>query len=380
MRFDAEAFLNVNLQERRFRDFHVVESQNWLMVEASRAIGRGRFSAHAMFSAEEWTTRRYGSPQVFQTGETFGGAALVDYQHPHDLVMAANVRWQAPAGAGSWFVDAGPVAAPALGPVAFMHRASSGANPTAPLSHHNIDAVHISHTVVTIGATRGAMTIEASGFHGREPDEDRVAVEAGPIDSYSARFSWRGGGWSGQVSAGRLKFPDLTEFTDHDLLTASVTRGGTLRGRPIDWTVAFGLNREAALGVTTPALLAEAAWQVRPRDQWYARAELMRKDILTPGGYDPPGFRHPHILSRVGALTVGFEREVARTAAGRFGLGADATVYSRDANLADNYGRPFSAHVFLRYSPVHSGGLKPDPPSARRQTGWTASPAESLIR
>jgi glycerol kinase len=27
---------------------------------------------------------------VFQTGETFGGAALVDYQHPHDVVMAAS--------------------------------------------------------------------------------------------------------------------------------------------------------------------------------------------------------------------------------------------------------------------------------------------------
>lgn len=28
-----------------------------------------------------------GSPQVFQTGETFNDAPLIDYRHPHDLIM-----------------------------------------------------------------------------------------------------------------------------------------------------------------------------------------------------------------------------------------------------------------------------------------------------
>ena len=40
-----------------------------------------------MFSLEPFTLRDIGSPQVFQTGETFNGAPLIDYQHPHDLIM-----------------------------------------------------------------------------------------------------------------------------------------------------------------------------------------------------------------------------------------------------------------------------------------------------
>jgi hypothetical protein len=286
---------------------------------------------------------------VFQTGETFGGAALVDYQHPHDVVMAASARWQRPVWRSTLFVEGGPVAAPALGPPAFMHRASAGPNPTAPLGHHNLDSTHISHSVITIGARYRGLTLEASGFHGREPDEDRVAVEFGTIDSYATRLSWRAGAWSGQVSAGHLKFPDPTEFTDHDLVTASVAWSGRWHGGPLDWTAAFGLGREDALGVTTPVLLAEATWKLRPKDQLYARGEWMRKDLLTLGGYDPPGFEHPHVLSQVAAMTLGYEREVVRTAAGRFGLGADATVHARDVNLVDSHGRPFSVHLFLRY-------------------------------
>jgi hypothetical protein len=354
---DAQVFFTLNLQERRFRDFHGVESQNWLMAHATRAIGRARFTAHGMFSGEDYTMRRYGSPQVFQTGETYGGAALIDYQHPHDVVMAAGARLEWPVGPALLFVEGGPVASPALGPPAFMHRASAGPNPTAPLAHHHLDSTHVSHTVLTAGFTRGGVTVEASGFHGREPDEDRLRVEQGSIDSYAMRVSWRRGGWSGQVSAGHLKVPNPTEFTDHDLFTASVSHEGSWRGRPVVWTAAMGVIRESGLDVTLPAVLAEGRWGWRPRDTWYARVEWMLKDILTPGGYDPPGFDHPHVLSRVGAVTVGYERELASGRAGRLGLGADATLYDRDANLADNYGRPASAHVFLRWRGRSPDGL-----------------------
>jgi hypothetical protein len=230
-----------------------------------------------------------------------------------------------------------------------MHRASSGPNPTAPLGHHQLDSTHVSHGVLTAAVSNAAVTVEASAFHGREPDEDRVAVEFGPLDSYAARLGWRRRGWHAQVSAARIKFPDPTEFTDHVLMTASAGRAATMFGRPLEWLVAVGVTRELALALTMPAWLAEATWQVSPRDVWYGRAEWLVKDILTPGGYDPPGFDHPHELSRIGALTVGYERRVAESRAGSSGVGADATVFARDANLAPNYGRPFAAHFFVRY-------------------------------
>jgi hypothetical protein len=44
---------------------------------------------------------------------------------------------------------------PALGPVAFMHRPSAMDNPDAPISHHWIDATHITFGVATLGGRFG---------------------------------------------------------------------------------------------------------------------------------------------------------------------------------------------------------------------------------
>lgn len=348
--FDAQAFLNANLQERKFTDFHQVESQNWLMLGGARAAGRGLLHLHGMFSFEPFTLRKLGSAEVFQTGETYHGAFLKDYQHPHNLVMGADAWFEWPAsGETRVNVDAALVGAPALGPVPYMHRPSGDANPTAPLAHHHLDSTHITNGVITAGITHGVFTAEASGFHGREPDEHRLKVELGAIDSYSARVSWHRGSWQTQVSGGHLKFPDPTEFTDIDRFTASVGYDGALEGRPLACLLAWGLNREPGVRVTSPAWLTECTSRAARRSLVYWRAELVDQDILTSGGYDPPGFHRPHVLSWVGALTVGYEWEIAKTPAGHFGLGADATVYRTPPNLLDNYGHPFSAHIYLRY-------------------------------
>lgn len=349
-KLETQAFLNANIQQRRFRDFRVVESQNWLMLAGSRKVGRGRLDLNAMLSFEPWTVRKLGSPQVFQTGETYQGSALVDYQHPHDFVMEASARFEWPV-SSRWrlHLEGGPVAAPALGPPVFMHRASAALNPTAPLGHHNLDSRHITHGVVTAGVTRGPFTFEASGFYGREPDEDRVAIDFGPIDSYAARIWFRRGRWQAQISGGHLTQPDRTEFADHDLLTASVSFTGELAGRPLVVTGAVGYTSEVGTGRRTPASLLEGVWHATPRNSLYMRGEFLVKDVLTRGSFHPPGFTHPHILSTIGALTVGYERRLATTGAGEFGAGADATVYYRDVNLYDGYGDPLSVHFFLRY-------------------------------
>ena len=347
---DAQAFLNYNIQERRFRDFHVVESQNWFMSSGTRRVGRGRLDLNGMLSFEPWTVRALGSPQVFQTGETYQGAALVDYQHPHDFVMQASARLEWPM-ASRWLfsVEGGPVGSPAIGPTVFMHRASSEINPTAPLSHHNFDSTHVTHGVVTAGVTRGWFTFEASAFHGREPDEDRVAIEFGPIDSYAGRVWFRRGAWEAQVSAAHLTQPDRTELSDHNLFTASVSYTGSLAGRPLAITAAYGFTDEPGTGRQLPAGLIEGIWRPSPRHAIYTRGELLVKDVLTLGSFHPPGFTHPHILSTIGALTVGYERRLVVTRVGQFGIGADITGYYRDVNLFDGYGDPLSAHIFLRY-------------------------------
>ncbi len=57
-----------------------------------------------------------------------------------------------------------------------------------PLSHHRLDATHITASVVTAGLTRGAWSLAASGFHGREPDEHRTDLDFGAIDLWSAKL------------------------------------------------------------------------------------------------------------------------------------------------------------------------------------------------
>jgi hypothetical protein len=346
---DAAGTLNLNIQERKFKDITQVESQNWLMVMGGKKLGKTRLSLHGMFSLEPFTLRDLGSAQVFQTGETFDRRPLIDYQHPHDLFMALSATLTGDAAAKTkWSLTGALVGEPTLGPMAFMHRASSEGNPTAPLSHHTADSTHITHGVVAAGLTRGSVTAEASIFHGREPDENRLDVEMGKLDSFAGRVWFRRGPWAAQVSGGHLEQPDVTEFADLNRYTASVEYGAA--DAALKFTALFGVNHHPKLSgadVREYAWLTDIAWRARPSDVLYLRAELVDKDILEAGGYDPPEFAHAHPLSRVGALTLGYQRRVAQFAHGNLGVGGDATVYRTPPNLRFAYGRPLSVHVFL---------------------------------
>lgn len=346
---DATGTLNLNIQERKFTDITQVESQNWLMVMGGKKLGKTQLSVHGMFSLEPFTLRDLGSAEVFQTGETFERLPLIDYQHPHDLFMSLSATLTGQVGASTmWSLTAAPVGEPTLGPTAFMHRASSEGNPTAPLSHHTVDSTHITHGVVAGGLTRGFFTVEASTFRGREPDENRLDIEMGKLDSFASRIWFRAGAWAAQVSGGHLKQPDVTEASDLNRYTASVEYADG--ERPLKFTAVFGMNHHPNLSgsdVKEFAWLTDVAWRVRPADLVYLRGEIVDKDILEAGGYDPPEFAHSHPLSRVGALTLGYQRRFAEYSHGNIGLGADVTVYRTPANLLTPYGHPVSFHAFL---------------------------------
>jgi hypothetical protein len=74
-----------------------------------------------------------------------------------------------------------------------------------------------------------------------------VAIEFGPIDSYSGRVSWQLRRWQAQFSAGHLKFPDPTEFTDNNRVTGSVSYTGQFKGRPLAWSMMLGVNQEPGI-------------------------------------------------------------------------------------------------------------------------------------
>lgn len=132
-----------------------------------------------------------GYPLLLQTGETANGrTALVDRQHPHDLMMElAGSYAHRLSDNDSVFLYVGYPGEPALGPPAFMHRASGMDIPDAPISHHWLDSTHVTFGVVTAGVVQSDWKLEVSQFTGREPDQFRFDFDPAKFDSTSARLS-----------------------------------------------------------------------------------------------------------------------------------------------------------------------------------------------
>jgi hypothetical protein len=344
------ARLGYNHQGGRSGD-DAFESSNWNMVHLAHDLGRGRLSLMLMNSLEPWTYEKRGSPELFQTGESYRGRPLVDRQHPHDFFMNLSTTYRLPIGTDSaaWFQLA-PVGEPVIGPTAFMHRASSGENPTAPLGHHWQDSTHIAFNVVTAGLGWKTISIEGSVFHGAEPDEKRWDIEGGGIESAAGRVKLRlVNGWSGQVSYAFLKEPEAAvEPGDTRRTTASIQYGAD-GDRPLAATLLWGRNDEAH-GVSDSWLL-EAAWQLTHSDHVYGRAEWVEKDrhfLQFKGAEVTPAIALPRI-ARIGALTLGYLRDFLLARVFRVGAGADLTAYRFPSGLKPVYGdSPISAHVFLR--------------------------------
>src|SRR5258706_13129991 len=222
--FHYNAVVGVNSQGGP-RGVTKFESANWFMPMAYRKLGKGTVQLRGMFSFELFTFPRGGSPLLFQTGETYKGQPLIDRQHPHDLFMELSAQYTLPLGEhGTWFTYFGYPGEPALGPVAFMHRASASDNPAAPLAHHLEDSTHISFGVLTTGFTYRWLKLEGSIFNGREPDENRYNFDAHKWNSRSARLSiMPNTNWTMQVSYGFLRGPEASEpTTDIRRATASV--------------------------------------------------------------------------------------------------------------------------------------------------------------
>src|SRR5688572_11744296 len=194
------------------------------MFSAEKDFGGARLQLRTMMSAEP-AMDASGYPNLFATGETANGEPLVDRQHPHDLFMELAGRVDADIDEGTTaFLYGGFVGEPALGPAAFMHRASARLNPEAPITHHWFDSTHITYGVVTAGVASRIWRIEASAFRGEEPDEDRWDIETPRLDSWSLRATLTPSpNWAAQVSYGRLEQPEaLHPGEDEGRTTASV--------------------------------------------------------------------------------------------------------------------------------------------------------------
>jgi hypothetical protein len=309
-------------------------STNWAMGSAQRAAGGGQLLFRTMLSLEPLTVgKKY--PELFQTGETINGAPIVDAQHPHDFFMELAAEYAHPLTANTiGYIYAAPHGDPALGPVAYPHRASAAELPQATLSHHTQDSTHIAGSVLTLGAQTGRLGYAFSGFHGREPDEQRWDLDTGRIDSWSARVTFDpSAAWTMQLSTGHLRHPEAAEPGNVQRTTASISNSGTISLGRIDTSLIFGRN-DRTHGASTNSWLVESVLQFGRVNYVTARAELVDKDELVADR-----------VFRVGALTLGYTRDLIPN----LGVGANVTLYSTPEELRASYGRsPHSVYVFAR--------------------------------
>ena len=334
------------------------ESANWFMPSALRRVGPGTLELRGMVSAEPFTFPPGGSPLLFQTGETYKGEPLIDRQHPHDLFMELSATYTVPVGErASWFAYLGYPGEPALGPNAFMHRASASENTSAPLSHHLQDSSHISFGVFTTGFAYRWFKLEASVFNGREPDENRYNFEAHPWNSRSMRLWFApNSNWSMQVSHGLLKNPEAAEPGDVRRTTASISYNKPFERGNWASSLIWGRNHESHGGeiFNLNGYVAESTVKFVDRNYVYTRLELADKNsILRDTDRISLGISDEHPSFRIGAYTFGGARDIWHTEKTSVALGSDLTFYSKPSILDPIYGsNPVSWKAFLRIRPA----------------------------
>jgi hypothetical protein len=347
---DGVLFLNVNHQGGPRGGTELV-APNWWMGMAGRAVGRGRLTLTGMLSLEPVTVGKDGYREFFQAGEALDGRPLIDRQHPHDFFMQLAAVWRVPLSASTGFTIAGgPVGEPALGPVAFMHRASAIDNPTAPLGHHTFDSTHIAFGVVTAAVDRGPFVLEGSLFNGREPDDQRWNFDFGRLDSFSGRLWYRPHAeWELQLSSGRLASPEQLEPGNIVRTTASVSWTRAKNGRMSSVTQGFGRN-DTDHGARN-AFFVEGARHAGA-NTFYSRFEAVQVETaLLQTGLVVEGHA-AEANDTVVAFTAGGVRDVGRWRGFEGGFGADVTFYRVPDSLQPQYSsHPVSFHVFFRLRP-----------------------------
>jgi hypothetical protein len=356
--FHANVFA-IDQQQSSLRGGDKFFSTNWLMPMAQRELGYGIFTVRAMLSLEPATItdRRY--PLLFQQGETAYGVPIADGQHPHNFFMELAALYDLKLGEHTLlsFYFA-PVGDPAIGPTAFPHRASAFEDPVATLGHHQEDSTHIADDVVTLGLAYRIVRIEGSGFHGREPGEDRWSIDQGAIDSWSARLTIQPGkNWSGQYSYARITSPEALFPTENqERMTASVMYNRPFQNGNWASTLLWGRTRSLKDDAIFNSYLLESTVRFHTRNYAWTRIENVERsnELILGENPLPPGFIEEPI-GHVQAYTVGYDHDFDLIPHLASAIGGQFTTYGVPDILKPIYGsHPVGVAIFIRLRPISS--------------------------
>ncbi len=329
---------------------------NWWMGMLSRKLKSSQLTFNTMFSLDPATVGEQGYREIFQVGESLDGRPLIDRQHPHDLFMQLAGIWRiAVTDKTGVTIAGGPSGEPAIGPVAFMHRASSAENPFAPLSHHTFDSTHIAFGVVTAAVDHGPWTVEGSIFNGREPDQHRWDFDFGALDSFSGRIWFKPTAeWEFQISSAHLKHPEELEPGD---ITRTTGSAGWFKKDGDNFTaVTVGIGVNSTDDVSRHAFFGEAT-RHSGLNSIFGRLELVDVETGVLLNDEIPTGALAAVKNTVAAFTVGGVRDVFRSRGFEGGIGGAMTFYAVPDPLKATHGQhPLSFQIFFRLRPPASMG------------------------
>ena len=351
----GSVFLRYNNQDfsnKGSRGASKFDAPTWFMLMGQRKVGnRGLFHFSSMLSLDPVIEGGKGYPLLFQTGESYNGKPLIDRQHPHDLFSELAVSYtHAFSNQVDGFLYLGYPGEPALGPVTFMHRPSALDNPNSPISHHWVDATHITFGVATLGLRVGKVKLEGSSFTGREPNEERYGFDKPRFDSWSGRISYNPtSNWALQASHGYVKSPEELHPSENIYkTTASVVYSINANGnRMLNVTALWGMNKQKD-HTGENALMLEAAYR-KSKGVVYTRYEFTEKsaeELVLENGFDE------HDVFGIHALTVGFNYDLLEVKNTRLAAGLQWSLNSSPEALNALYGKnPMGIQLYLRLYP-----------------------------
>ena len=309
-----------------------------------------------MLSLEPATITGRQYPLLFQEGETAFGNPIADAQHPHNFFMELAALYDIKLGEHSCFLFTRPSRRSRDRPRRLCAPRIRFRDPLAALGHHQEDSTHISDDVVTAGFAYRFVRVEASGFHGRQPGENRWIISQGALDSWSMRLTVQPGkNWSGQYSYARIASVEaLFPNENQERMTASIDYNLPIHDGNWSSTLLWGRTRSLQDGAVFNSYDFESTLQFRSKNYAWTRIEDAERsnELLIGESPLPPNFTEQPI-GRVQAYTLGYDRDVNLIPRVASALGARFTLYGTPSVLQPIYGlHPLGVAIFLRLRPV----------------------------
>ena len=158
---------------------------NW----AGTQYSHGPLQLNLVGSAEPYTFDDCGYAQLLATDPHCASRAR-DINAVHPLLMRASIVLETTVNNLTFSGEAALAGEPALGPVAYLHRASAAYDPVAPFTHHLTNAHHAAYSVLTVGLRNSRLGVAASAFDSHNRHADAKGFDPGMPDAFSGRLSF----------------------------------------------------------------------------------------------------------------------------------------------------------------------------------------------